>query len=408
MNESVRVRAPIMSYVRFNISDRDGTTHGDLHGSITDTLIATLASEPETIPEFEFALERYIKSESDWPLLHGFRKHENLEPYDAGIVAIDLPGRTVGYETTYSIPCREGDIRISGQFGDEDEVRIPYRLPDDWMFVETMPLYEGTRIGRAEKRLEHAPFDARPVLFGRPLVTHIVRSIAEAANLDDEDLFADIHARWLMTKRDDLRGTSPRDVLFEKRDFIDFDLHTRSLAWSFTKVCPPPLPTDSFAYVNAGFGTHEWVLDYDLIRHLLNDAADRRMSGESGELEEEVTRLSKVRDEWLRSPDPESSGRTPLDIIELERRRINITATAQEILIDENCPCCVALAEDFDTPMFIHLDGCNMDDRFEFSHFKTREEWQADKDEWEKHFREYEKNREESVADEVATDRGQA
>jgi len=55
-----------------------------------------------------------------------------------------------------------------------------------------------------------------------------------------------------------------------------------------------------------------------------------------------------------------------------------MTATAAEILIDENCPCCVALAEDFDTPMFTFLDGCNMEDRFEFSSFRTLHEYEDD------------------------------
>lgn len=386
-----------MSCVRFNISDRYVTIHGDLHGSFTDALIATLASEPETIAEFESASQRFIKTESDWSLLRGFKKYENLEPYDAGIVAIDLPSRTVGFETTYTIPVAHGNVRIASDFTGDDELHIPYRIPDDWKLVETIPVYEGTRIGRREERLKNPPFDARPILYGRPMVMHIARSIAEASDLDNEDLFADIHASWLMTKRVDLREKSPREVLFERRDFIDFDMHSRSLAWSFTKVCPPPLPKKSLAYLCGGFGTHEWVLYYDLIRHLLNNAAEHRMSGVVTDLEADVERLSKLRDEWLRTPDPESGGRIPTDVIELERRRINMVATAQEILIDENCPCCVALAEDFDTPMFIHLDGCNMDDRFEFSHFKTREEWQADKDEWETHFREYEKKKQEDA-----------
>jgi hypothetical protein len=383
-----------MSSVRFNISDRYATIHGELHGSLTDPLIASLASEPETIAEFESAVCRYVKSESDWPLLHHFKKGENLEPYDAGIVAIDLPGRTVGFDTTYSIPVADGNVRVWSEFvTEDDDLYIPYRVPDDWVFVESIPCYEGTRTTRREERLRNAPFDARPILYGRPMITHITSAIAEAANLDDEDLFANIHASWLMTSRKDLREKTPREILLEKQSFIDFDLHTRSLAWSFTKVCPPPLPKKSLAYLCGGFGTHEWVLYYDLVRHLLNDAAERRMSGEVEEIDAEVARLSKVRDEWLRLPDPENNGRIPLDVIELERRRINMIATAQEILIDENCPCCVALAEDFDTPMFIHLDGCNMDDRFEFSSFKTREEWQADKDEWETHFREYEKKK---------------
>jgi hypothetical protein len=149
------------------------------------------------------------------------------------------------------------------------------------------------------------------------------------------------------------------------------------------------LSKESVAYKNAGFGTHEWVLYYDLIRHLLRDAAECRESGDAVDLEVEIARLSVVRDNWLHSPDSESWGRLPIEVIDLERRRINLTATAAEILIDENCPCCVALAEDFDNPMFTHLDGCNMDDGFEFSPFKTVEEWEAERRRWEEFDREF-------------------
>lgn len=41
------------------------------------------------------------------------------------------------------------------------------------------------------------------------------------------------------------------------------------------------------------------------------------------------------------------------------------------------------MAEDFDTPGFWHLDGCNIDDRFEFSFYKTREEFEAERRSWE-------------------------
>ncbi len=101
-----------MSYVRFNISDRHECVSGDLHGSMTEPLIAALTAEPETIAEFESAVCRYVKSESDWPLLRGFKKYEDLEPYDAGIVAIDLSSRTVGFDTIYSIPCAAGRVRL--------------------------------------------------------------------------------------------------------------------------------------------------------------------------------------------------------------------------------------------------------------------------------------------------------
>ena len=391
-SEKSNLEAPtFMSSVRFNISDKSQCVSGDLHGCMTEPLIAALTAEPETIPEFESALERYVKSESDWPTLRGFRPYEDLEPYDAGIVAIDLASRTVGFDTTYSIPCAAGRVRVPSEFAEEKEdVWIPYRVPDDWTFVESMALYRGTRIAEREDRLRRAPFDARPVLFGRPLITYIALAVSELAEPIAEDVIADIHADWLMSRRNDLRDRSPREVFLEKQSFIDFDLQSRSLQWSITKVCPRPLPTSSFAYLNAGFGTHEWVLHYDLFRYLMTDAAERRRTGSQVEIESEICRLSSLRDEWLRTPDPESLGRTPLEIIELERQRINITMSAAETMIDENCPCCVALAQDFDTPMFWFLDGCNMDDRFEFSSFKTVEEWDAEQREREKFNREFE------------------
>ena len=386
-----------MSSVRFNISDKYQCVSGDLHGSFTEPLIASLTAEPETVDEFEEALRRYVRSESDWPPLRGFKRHEDLEPYDAGIVAIDLYSRTVGFDTTYSLPCAAGRVRVPSDFADRDDTWIPYKVPEDWVFVESMALYRGTRITQREDRLRRGPFDARPILFGRPLVAYIALAISEAPDIDSEEFLADIHADWLMSRRKDLRDRSPREVFLEKQDFIDADLQARSLQWSLTKVCPPPIAKSSFAYLNAGFGSHEWFLHYDLFRYLMADAAERRRSGAAIELDDEIDRLSSLRDEWLRTPDSEISGRTPLDVIDFERQRINMTASAQEMLIDENCPCCVALAQDFDNPMFWFLDGCNMDDRFEFSSYKTLEEWKAEQDERAKFDREFEKKYGEST-----------
>lgn len=389
-----------MSYIKVNISDKDSAVSGDIHGSMTDQLIAALTAEPETITEFETALERFVKTESDWKPLRGFSKHEDLEPYDAGIVAIDLRGRVVGYDTTYSIPSREGGVKVPREFADgHEDIYIPYRLPGDWLFVKSIPAFEGSRARMREEREKNFPYDARPILYGRLLLKFIAEEVA-AADLDSID-YSEIHARWLMEPRSELRGKSPRDIFFEKQKFIDYDLHSRSTQWSFTKVCPPPLDTESFAYKNAGFGTHEWVMHYYLVRHLMYDCVEQRETYGSFEIDAEIDRLKSVRDVWLRTPDPESSGRVPLAIIDHERIRKNLTVSAQEALIDENCPCCVAMAEDFDTPMFSFIDGCNMDDRFEFSPYKTRDEWEAEQRRWEEFNKEYNeklKNKPDSAA----------
>src|SRR6185436_11201396 len=86
--------------------------------------------------------------------------------------------------------------------------------------------------------------------------------------------------------RGDLRGRSPRDVLLERREFIDSDLETRALQWSLQGEGPPCLGLDSYAYRFAGFGTHEWVVYYDLVRDLLWSAL------------ESVRQTSAATDEW--------------------------------------------------------------------------------------------------------------
>src|SRR5438045_2150050 len=127
-----------MSYVRINIADKERTVSGDLHGSMTDALIASLCAEPETIEEFETALARFAKPESDWTPLRQFVGHENLEPYDAGIVAIDLAARVCGYDSTYSSPSKEGSVSVPCGFADSGEdIRIRYKVPDDWVFVNS-------------------------------------------------------------------------------------------------------------------------------------------------------------------------------------------------------------------------------------------------------------------------------
>ena len=55
--------------------------------------------------------------------------------------------------------------------------------------------------------------------------------------------------------------------------------------------------------------------------------------------------------------------------------------SAKAMMIDENCELCQMLAgetgEDFG-PAFWHLDGCNMDQGFEFSFYRTRAEWEEE------------------------------
>ncbi len=207
----------------------------------------------------------------------------------------------------------------------------------------------------------------------------------------------DIHAAWLLTPRDDLGGQSPRDVMFRHRDHISADLDDRCMHWSRVGECPPGLDASSHAFRFAGFGTHEMVEYYELVRELVwscwerleefsrlpnvNQRPESLMPGDF--LTDEVPRLERMRDEWLDAPDPELHGRTPRSVIDRERARLPEGMSGHEAIIDHDCPLCQMMADESFGPTFWHLDGCNMDDDFAFDIYRrTREEWEAERREW--------------------------
>jgi hypothetical protein len=91
-----------MSYVRLNITDKRQTIHDDVHGYFGDALVAALAAEPETVKELGAALARFIKPVSDGSPFERFKEGGDFEPYDAGVVVIDLAARVVASDSSYS------------------------------------------------------------------------------------------------------------------------------------------------------------------------------------------------------------------------------------------------------------------------------------------------------------------
>ncbi len=193
-----------MSEIRINIIDNFQTISGDIHGSFGDVLVASLTAEPETIEELEIATQRFIKRESDWSIFRGFKKYEDFEPYDAGLLVIDLAAKVIMADSTYSYYSKEGTVRIKTDAG--EDFNLPYRLSDDWKHVSSMPEFAFQQIEKREERLKSPKgFEAREVLFGKPLCLFIVAEYSANKDSTDENLFTEIHAKWLMTARDDLR-----------------------------------------------------------------------------------------------------------------------------------------------------------------------------------------------------------
>ena len=164
-----------MSYIRLNITDQKQTIHDEVHGSFGDVILAALTAEPETIDELAWAVERFVKAENDTPVFARFARYENLAPYDAGILVIDLAAHVIAADSTYSLPAINGSVRVPSEVPKNNEdknedVYVPYRLSPDWLIVYGMPEYEGVCRRRREARFATVPLDARAVLYGKPLL----------------------------------------------------------------------------------------------------------------------------------------------------------------------------------------------------------------------------------------------
>jgi hypothetical protein len=396
-----------MSQVTMTVVDAQRAVHGEPHGSFIDRVVAALSADPETIEELQAAVARFTEPDRGDDFAGWYRGLCD-EPYDAGICLIDLAARVVVVESTYSQPGPTGSVFLHRS--PDDECEVPYHLADEWLFLDHIDLWPGTADGRRRQRAAQPPLDARAVLYGPPLWAFLVdeclaarggtcgenawtppagwslRVLPERAKQDQPlicgDAVAEIHARWLMTPRDDLRGQTPRELLVARRDHVSWDLQDRSEQWSMTRQCPPPLSCDSAAFRYGGFGTHENVLYYDMVRELAWHCWDRLVDPPDGpppaeiDRAEEVAHLGKFQDEWMASPDHEDlCGHTPAALIEMERRRIPWAVSAHEAMVDDDCPLC-QMAADSGRPAFWNLDGCNNDYDFPFSFYhRTREEY---------------------------------
>ncbi len=196
----------------------------------------------------------------------------------------------------------------------------------------------------------------------------------------------------MMTPREDLRGATPRQAMLSRHRFTEAGLQDREEQWSLTDHCPPGLDPNCAAYRLAGFGTHEVVVYYDLVRELLwrchGDLA-RSLDGPSSAgltrenfVAGEIPRLAQLREQWLDAPYSDLGGRTARSVIHNERARIPEGESGAEAMIDDDCPLCQMQAE-LPGPVFWHLDGSHMDDDFAFSIWhETLEEWERERRRW--------------------------
>ncbi|MFV2069518.1 MAG: hypothetical protein ACC645_21345 [Pirellulales bacterium] len=373
-----------MREIMLNLTDTRQAIHRSVHGSMGERIIAALSAEPETIDEVQAALARFVRPAPEANFFDGWTYGLCEEPWDAGIVVVDLSARLVAGDSTYFRPTSQGRVEYHDGTAATD-VWLHYAVPDAWMFSHDMADWQG-RADYRRRALQAEPRrDAREVLYGQ-LCPFLVQQLRSAAGTVDERIRA-IHARWLMTARRDLQDRSPRDVLLARREAIDRDLVHQAGYWAKLGECPPGLDRQSAAYRLGSFGTHENILYYELVRYLLDVGFDylahNRPGGGDEELALATDYLERRKQDWLHTPQAEELiGHTPAQIIHRERARLPNVDTGDSHAFEDDCPLCQMLDQE-DQPIFWYLDGCHLDDEFPFSFHATREAWELEQQEWE-------------------------
>lgn len=131
-----------MSEVQLVVRAEGGDWSGPVHGSFADLAIAALSADPVTLHELERAAARFARLAPDRARFRNLSPGICDEPYDAGLVVIDLLGRLVVVDSTYSSPSSTGYVHYHDGCHATD-VPLRYHLADDWLFVRDSLKWRG-------------------------------------------------------------------------------------------------------------------------------------------------------------------------------------------------------------------------------------------------------------------------
>ena len=422
-----------MSEVRLVIRDANEDRSGTVHGSVADWFAAALSADPVSIAELDAAIDRYALQSPERGHLTHFRHDLNTEPWDAGLVVIDLAARLVMIDSTYSSPGHNGSIqRHNIESVEGGTVSLSYRLADDWLFLRDSFSWKGTAEVRRRQRAEQPACDLREIFYGPPMLRSIINgcrrqfagrdeiaarvhqewiesrrhwneryatepqpdpetlSMHELARVEDPtadlehriyyDTIRDIHADWLMTPCAELGGRLPRTVMLQDRDRLSGDMSDREHHWSILGRCPPGISPESHAFQFGGFNTNEIVMYYDYVREVAWSCWDhlRTLSdAERAELETSRSTLEAfVNNEIKRLRkvgEQWLSSPWDEDPMRTPQGIINLERRRQPNggQFHPIDPDCPCCQALAEMPGigFWHMDGCNMDDLFAFAYY---------------------------------------
>ena len=121
-----------LSETRLVIRESARDWSGTIHASDPDRAVAALSADPVTLEELEAAVGRFARSTPGCRLFANLSQGLCDEPYDAGLVVIDLVARLIVVDSTYSSPGTRGVVPYhDGRFA--TDLRVKYHLADDWL-----------------------------------------------------------------------------------------------------------------------------------------------------------------------------------------------------------------------------------------------------------------------------------
>ncbi len=392
---------------------------GILHtsGDTAMTIAATLSEDPADWAEVVAYWPRYqtpvVVSEIEYLSLVEYTNEamlDHLRQSEEWIV-VDFNGRRLLTSPSMKLSNRNCAFDLYAESDRSKRWPLSIHLPPWW------ELHDSIRVNSLASRLQKsrpaseikAPLTNRKLLYGEPLTIFIASRIVEASKLPKvrgqllspkPKLYSqtvEIHRDWLMTKRSDLQGRYPRQLLHGGQEWIERVIYGQTMR--AVKGCPlVAAPVDVINYESAPFGLEELVIYYNLCRELIEQGwrwLQRNLPGspaQASSLALAVNQLNlflrETQQQWLSQPF--EGGSSPSFIIECSRRRVprspDIPIQGMEEsekephVIDCNCPICKMMAEGAFGPSFTSLDGyeLELDEEFAFSKHETRQQWKEE------------------------------
>ncbi len=119
-----------MSVLRMIIADDRHYVSGEPHGSDAMRIYAACSRNPKSLEELDRLLPEF-DCDNDWRAFSSWNDGIELEPFDAGLIIVDLAKKWIYAQDSYFGAHRRG----SYQPRDEEDRTIEYEFSKEWQFV---------------------------------------------------------------------------------------------------------------------------------------------------------------------------------------------------------------------------------------------------------------------------------